>query len=79
MKDKRIHGLEAASGGDLGGVDDGMRIGPCPSCGAELRACLARDPTGRVERALVHPVPFCSYFGETSSEEIVRAIEERTS
>jgi hypothetical protein len=80
MIDKRIHGIEAAGAGDLGPVDADERVGPCPSCGAELSACRALNPaTGRVERALTHPVPFCTYFGETDPEEIEGAIEERRS
>ena len=71
---KRIHGLEAAGAGDVGLVDDGELVGPCPGCGAELRAGRVRNPiTRRVERALMHPMPFCTYYGETDPDAIERA------
>jgi hypothetical protein len=73
--DKRVHGLSAIGAGDVGGVH-GESIGPCPSCGAELHAGRALNPhTGRVERAMMHPVPFCTYYGETDPAAIERDIE----
>jgi hypothetical protein len=78
-RDRRPHGLEAAGGGDAGDVAAGDRLGSCPSCGAELRTTLARDPTtGRVERAILHPIPFCSYFGETDPTTIECDIRKAT-
>lgn len=72
---RRVHGLEAAAAGDVGDVDVGDVLGPCPSCAAELRVCRAQNPsTGRVERAIVHPVPFCTYYGETDPEAIERDV-----
>lgn len=76
MNEKRIHDLRAAGAGDVGGVSGGKVIGPCPSCDAELSVAYVENPhTGRVERALMHPVPFCTYYGETDSTVIERAIE----
>jgi hypothetical protein len=73
--DKRLHGLDKAGAGDVGGVDSGEVLGPCPSCGAELHAGPVVDPrTGRIERALMHPVPFCTYYGETDPDTIERDI-----
>ena len=73
---KRVHGLDAAGAGDAGPVDDGDLLGPCPSCGADLYVGRVQNPrTGRVERALMHPVPFCTYYGETSPAAIERAIK----
>jgi len=76
MSDKRVHGLDAAGAGDVGAVvDSGEILGPCPSCGAELRSGRVEDPrTGRIERALMHPVPFCTYYGETEPDTIERDI-----
>lgn len=72
---KRVHGLAAAGAGDLGAVPDGEALGACPACGADLRICAAVNPrSGQLERAMQHPVPFCSYFGETDPAEIERAI-----
>jgi hypothetical protein len=66
----------AAGGGDAETIDGGEVIGPCPSCGADLSVALAKNPrTGRVERALMHPVPFCTYYGETHPDAIEHAIE----
>ncbi len=80
MKDKRVHSITAAGGGDIGAVPDGEILGACPSCGAELRDCRALNPrTGQLERALQHPVPFCTYFGETDPVEIEREIERTRS
>ncbi len=77
MSNKRPHGLNAAGAGDVGSIDDGEVVGPCPSCGAELRAGRARNPiTRRVERALMHPVPFCTYYGETDPATIERDVAE---
>lgn len=77
---KRIHGLDAAGAGDVGAIEPGTSIGPCPSCGTELRVTLAMNPaTGRRERALIHTVPFCTYYGETDPEQIERDVEDRRS
>jgi hypothetical protein len=76
MSDKRIHGIEAAGAGDAGDVVADEVVGPCPSCGAELLACHVTNPiTKRVERALMHPVPFCSYYGETDPSQIERDMQ----
>jgi hypothetical protein len=78
VSDKRVHGLNAAGAGDVGGVDEGEVLGPCPSCGADLRVAYVKNPrSGRIERALMHPVPFCTYYGETDPTTIERAVEER--
>ena len=74
--DKSLHGLDAAGAGDVGAVDSGEVLGPCPSCGAELHEAHVKHPrTGRLERAIMHPVPFCTYYGETHPDVIERAIE----
>ena len=74
--DKRVHGLDAAGAGDAGDVDVGDVLGPCPSCGADLYVGSVENPrTGRVDRALMHPVPFCTYYGETDPDAIERAIK----
>ncbi len=72
---KRRHSLTDAGAGDLGLVPSGEVIGACPSCQAELRICLTLNPiSGNFDRAMQHPVPFCTYFGETDPAEIERAI-----
>lgn len=72
---KRRHDLSAASGGDVGAVDDGDFLGPCPSCATELHVGRALNPgTGRVERVIMHAVPFCTYFGETDPVTIERDV-----
>lgn len=74
-RQQRPHGVEAAGAGDLGKVSSGMEFGPCPGCGAELRTMQITDPhTNRAARALAHPTPFCTYFGETDSTVIERAV-----
>jgi hypothetical protein len=79
-RDKRIHGIDAAGAGDVGAIAMGTSIGPCPSCGAELRVTSAVNPTtGRRERALIHPVPFCAYYGETDPTQIECDVEEARS
>lgn len=78
MSSKRIHGLDAAGAGDVGDVDGGEFLGPCPSCGAELLVVRVQNPrTGRVERAILHPVPFCTYYGETDPTAIERDVAQR--
>ena len=73
---KRIHGLDKAGAGDAGAVESEYVIGPCPSCGADLFIGYAEDPrTKRVLRGLMHPVPFCTYYGETDPRDIERDIE----
>jgi hypothetical protein len=63
---KRKHGPAAAGAGDLGAIDDGDLLGPCPSCATALSVGHAKNPhTNRVERVIIHPMPFCSYYGET--------------
>lgn len=80
---KRIHGIEAAGAGDLGKIgelDAEEQVGPCPDCGAEIREGSIVNPnTGVRMRGLLHPVPFCTYFGETDAEEIRKEIERRRS
>jgi hypothetical protein len=76
VSDKRIHDLDKASAGDAGAVDVGKVLGPCPSCGADLFDGSAQNPhTGRVERFLMHPAPFCTYYGETDPATIERDID----
>lgn len=76
MNAKRFHSLSAAGAGDLGPIDAGDILGPCPSCATELRVTSVENPrTGRTARALVHPVPFCAYYGATDPSAIERAIE----
>lgn len=76
MHGDRPHGLEAAGGGNVGGVMADEVVGPCPSCGAELLACRLKNPiTGCIERALMHPVPFCTYYGETDTDTIERDVQ----
>lgn len=76
MSNERKHGPEAARAGDLGAVTTDEVLGPCPSCGAELHVGHAMDPrTQRTQRTMLHPMPFCSYFGETDAHEIEREIE----
>ena len=71
-----LHGLDAAGAGDLGAIAPGELLGPCPSCGAELHIVHAKDPhTGQEGRAMTHPVPFCTYFGETDPSVIERDIQ----
>jgi hypothetical protein len=77
VSDKRLHGLNAAGAGDVGSVDGEEVLGPCPSCSAELLVAHVKNPrTGRIERALMHPVPFCTYYGETDPTTIERDIDE---
>ena len=74
-RNKRVHDLDAAGAGDAGAVDSGEFLGPCPSCGADLHVGPVNNPhTGRVERALMHPVPFCTYYGDTDPDTIERDI-----
>jgi hypothetical protein len=57
-------------------VSGGKVLGPCPSCGTELLAALVKNPnTGRIARALMHPMPFCTYYGETDPATIERDVE----
>jgi hypothetical protein len=73
---KLLHSLDKAGAGDVGAVDVGEALGPCPSCGADLFDGSAENPrTGRVERFLTHPAPFCTYYGETDPATIERDIE----
>ena len=73
--DKRVHGLDKAGGGDVGAVNSDEILGPCPSCASDLYICHVTNPsTGRIERALMHPVPFCTYYGETDPTAIERDI-----
>lgn len=72
---KRVHDLDKAGAGDAGDVG-GDILGPCPSCGADLHVARAKNPhTGRVELALMHTVPFCTYYGETDPAAIERDVE----
>lgn len=74
---KRPHGLDKAGAGDAGTVDTDEVLGPCPSCGAELHVAHVDNPfTGRMMRALMHPIPFCTYYGETDPSQIERAIKD---
>jgi hypothetical protein len=73
--EKRVHGSSAAGAGDIGSVDDGDLLGPCPSCAADLRVGYASHPrTGRLARMITHPIPFCTYYGETDPTTIERDV-----
>lgn len=75
MNEKRIHDLRAAGAGDVGNVTSEEVLGPCPSCDAELTVAHVKNPnTGRVERGILHPVPFCTYYGETDPAIIERDV-----
>jgi hypothetical protein len=75
QKGRAIHGSDAAGAGDLPPIPAGEVLGPCPSCRSEIRIVEAVNPhTGKLTRGLVHPIPFCTYFGKTASEVIERAI-----
>lgn len=81
MNEKRIHDLRAAGAGDVGSVSGGDVLGPCPSCDAELLVVHVENPnTRRVERGIMHPVPFCTYYGETDpliiERDVARAKKE---
>jgi hypothetical protein len=76
MRRRDLHGLEAAGAGEVVTLDAGEPLGACPSCGAPLSVVHAEDPsTRRICRALLHPVPFCTYFGETDPSVIERAVQ----
>ena len=81
MKKKRTaraHGLSAAGAGDAGNVADVRPLGPCPGCGANLHVGSAWDPvTSRQQPALLHAMPFCTYFGETEPEVIHEEVRRR--
>jgi hypothetical protein len=80
MNRERIHGPDAAIAGDVGPVHADEQLGPCPSCAAEICAAMVRNPhTGKVGRAMLHPMPFCTYFGVTDPAEIETEIERRKS
>ena len=80
MSNKRVHDLDKIRGGDVGAVDFGDVFGPCPSCGADLHIGHVEDPrTGRIERAIMHAVPFCTYYLKTDPIEIERAVKQKES
>lgn len=73
---RAVHGVEACGAGDLGKTSLGMVIGKCPSCGKPISGGETVDPrTGLQTRFLSHPIPFCSYFGETEPERIMREMK----
>lgn len=73
---KRVHASSAAGAGNLGAIHDTASLGPCPSCGADLRIGTIKDPrTQRQAKGLLHPMPFCTYFGETDPGEIAEHIK----
>lgn len=63
----------ACGAGFLGEVNHGDEIGPCPSCGAAISSSSAPNPNygGQIETIVMHPIPFCDYFGATSAETMV--------
>lgn len=71
MAASRPYGSESATGGPVD-VDEGTaeELAPCPSCGAMLATCTA-EPDGHRELAIMHPMPFCDYFGRTEPEVIL--------
>ena len=69
-----VHGPEACGAGDLETtVTKQESAGPCPGCGSDLtRGTIDHPVTGRPADMLMHPMPFCDYFGETDAEQIER-------
>lgn len=60
------------------GALEASPLGPCPGCGAQLFSSAAPDPRfgNEVTSSLIHPIPFCSYFGETEIDAIVTRMLE---
>ena len=78
MSGRRYDG-RAAGAGELPPVEStGEILGPCPSCGALVSIGTTPDPRNknRPTRMLMHPMPFCHYFGATDANVIERAIAE---
>ena len=78
MSERRYDGRHVA--GDVGKIDDRdfEVLGPCPGCGARF-VKKGPHPDGRT--VLLHPMPFCNYYGATSPEKIEKDTrdEEETS
>ncbi len=76
MKGAR-HGSDACGAGDLGAVKAGKDLGPCPSCGSLLKLGTGVDPTdGKVRDMLLHPMPFCDYFGASDPDVVMRDLKK---
>lgn len=74
-----MHGADACGAGEIPpacAIDIGERLGPCPSCHAEIAAGLVDNPLDPAKkmRALFHSIPFCTYFGQTDTEQIAADI-----
>lgn len=66
-KDNRVHDHEATHG-DLGEIPNSEVLGQCPSCEAEIRGGNTWNPDLQcMSRVVMHPIPFCSYFGNTAA------------
>jgi hypothetical protein len=70
----RPHGVDACGAGD---VDVDMQVaeelGPCPSCAEMLMTSYEPHPgfDGQMLPTVIHPIPFCDYFGQTEADQIV--------
>jgi hypothetical protein len=72
----RRYGDEAAGAGELPAIGTGTPLGPCPSCGDLISIGTEPNPrdAGKPTRCLLHPIPFCHYFGATDADIIEREI-----
>lgn len=69
----RLHGVDACAAGDLVALSEADDLGPCPSCGAMIATSNESNPHngGQIEPTVIHPIPFCAYFGQTDADAIV--------
>lgn len=72
MSERKYTGDHCGRGELPGGVvasEDAL--GPCPGCDADLTVSTAINPdTGKRARVLLHPMPFCHYYGATDPTKI---------
>lgn len=70
---ERKYGGEACGAGTIEDVDmsENVDLGPCPGCAAMLTVGEIPHPlTQRPARAVLHPLPFCNYYGATDPDQI---------
>ncbi len=81
MSSLRRHDARACNDAEVIEVADiGEQIGPCPSgCGAILSIGLAPRPSNprKSERVLMHPIPFCTYYGKVDPDAIIAEVVAR--
>lgn len=78
MSERKYGNEHTAGEAELVDQKETVEVGSCPACGAMVSTGLVVHPrTQQSQRGLLHPMPFCHYFGATEPEQVVADIRAK--